>query len=312
MVKISVVVPTRRLGGLDMTFTSLENQMFRDFELVLVDGWYRHRREDVEEYAEEFSFPVRHLYDGHGRMDGWYDTNRNVALPYVDGELLVFMDDYAEMLPYVLKQMWGLYEEAGAGLCGDRWICNPKRSGALKPSITRFEMWRLRQGEMDINKMSPPKDCLISTFKRNYHPGMFPVDNKYGGRFSGCRGEPLVAEVDGVEYHRAPSNGVYTMLFSVPREWILNLNGWSEEFEGYIYSDCEIGGRGMDVWGYTWCFCPTEDAPYVLEASHGEIILDRGIAPPGYDKHPKKDELMRRRRALNRVDYREEWRQRHK
>jgi hypothetical protein len=59
MPDISIVMPTNRVGGLDLLFKSLENQTFKNFELVLVDSLYKHRKDLVSEKAKQYSFKVR-------------------------------------------------------------------------------------------------------------------------------------------------------------------------------------------------------------------------------------------------------------
>ena len=58
---ISVVVPTTRVGGLDITFSSLELQTFKDFELIIVDGVYERRRDLITEQSKKYSFTVKHV-----------------------------------------------------------------------------------------------------------------------------------------------------------------------------------------------------------------------------------------------------------
>ena len=48
---LSVVFPTMRPGGLDFVFSSLENQTFKDFELVFADNLYNYRKDIVKEKA---------------------------------------------------------------------------------------------------------------------------------------------------------------------------------------------------------------------------------------------------------------------
>jgi FkbM family methyltransferase len=58
---ISVIVPTNRVGGLDVLFESLKAQTFQNFELVLVDALYKYRKNVVAEKSKLYNFPVKHI-----------------------------------------------------------------------------------------------------------------------------------------------------------------------------------------------------------------------------------------------------------
>jgi glycosyltransferase involved in cell wall biosynthesis len=58
---ISIIMPTMRPGGLDIVFKSLERQTFKNFELILVDGIYKHRKDIVAQESKKYDFIVKHV-----------------------------------------------------------------------------------------------------------------------------------------------------------------------------------------------------------------------------------------------------------
>jgi glycosyltransferase involved in cell wall biosynthesis len=92
---ISVVVPSNRVGGLDVLFDSLARQTHKDFELVFVDNLYRYRKDVVAENAKRYDFPVKHVPP---RDDPFpkvaYCQTMNTGVAHSRGDTLVYLCDY--------------------------------------------------------------------------------------------------------------------------------------------------------------------------------------------------------------------------
>ena len=71
MPKISVIVPTNRIGGLDILFESLKRQSFQDFELILADAIYQYRKNIVAETVRQYGFPVKHIEPSENTIAKW-------------------------------------------------------------------------------------------------------------------------------------------------------------------------------------------------------------------------------------------------
>ena len=85
MVAISVIVPTKNNAKLlEKCLSSLANQDFKDFEVVVVDG---HSTDATPEVAKKHE--VKLVYEDFGTRDGAC----NVGAEHVGGEVLVFPDD---------------------------------------------------------------------------------------------------------------------------------------------------------------------------------------------------------------------------
>ena len=107
---ISVVVPTFRLGGLDLIKWSLDQQTLpaADFELVLVDGLFTRRRAAVEKLFGSASYRVKHVppeADARGEIfpRDAHPRYRNTGIAESRGEICVLWCDYVMAPPMVLS-----------------------------------------------------------------------------------------------------------------------------------------------------------------------------------------------------------------
>lgn len=102
--KMSVIIPTNRVGGLDILFESLSKQTFQDFELVLVDAIYDRRKNIVEEKSKLYNFSVKHVapIDNTFPVSN-YCKSMNTGLCAAAGELIYFTCDYAYLDKNILQ-----------------------------------------------------------------------------------------------------------------------------------------------------------------------------------------------------------------
>jgi hypothetical protein len=100
---------------LEPTLCSLEKQSFRDFELVIVDALYPEKRGWIE--SRKWSFPIKYV-PVHTNHRFWLDRSLwnvagmlNTALLYVEGDLIVRIDDASEILDVnYLQKFWNAYQ----------------------------------------------------------------------------------------------------------------------------------------------------------------------------------------------------------
>lgn len=92
---ISVIVPTTRVGGLDILTQSLARQTCRDFELVLADAIHAYRAPLVAERMAELPFPVQHLAPSGGVALSDYSRSINDALVAAKGDVVLILPDYS-------------------------------------------------------------------------------------------------------------------------------------------------------------------------------------------------------------------------
>ena len=100
MPEVSIVIPTHRRGGLDITLLGMRDQTFRDFEVILVDHRYEHRHRGVMALAQEYEVPLIHVPE-YRRNGKWCVSlpayNTGVAL--ARGRVLMFLSDWTYVPP---------------------------------------------------------------------------------------------------------------------------------------------------------------------------------------------------------------------
>jgi glycosyltransferase involved in cell wall biosynthesis len=89
---ISIVVPTTRIGGLDILFSGLETQTFKNFELILVDGLYDRRKDLVAEKAKQYSFTVKHIPQPDTATT--FSLALNLGFTNAEGYVVYVLPDY--------------------------------------------------------------------------------------------------------------------------------------------------------------------------------------------------------------------------
>jgi len=92
---ISVIVATTRIGGLDILCSGLEQQTFKDFELVFADNLYEYRKDIVKQYSYKYSFPIKHIKpNGNDFTAATWCRDQNTALINASGHIAFFVGDY--------------------------------------------------------------------------------------------------------------------------------------------------------------------------------------------------------------------------
>lgn len=106
---ITVVLVTKRLEPrIDWALESLKAQTFKDFEYIIVDGFWKRRKDAIKGLMEKsgVSFPYMHVEDKPSRWKGKRPAicnARNTALMFANGKYIVFCDDNCKMPPNWLE-----------------------------------------------------------------------------------------------------------------------------------------------------------------------------------------------------------------
>lgn len=101
---ISVIVPTNRVGGLDLLLESLEQQTHRDFELILVDAIWRYRAGLLRHESSERTFPITHIPPRNDPFPAVAYCNAvNTGIAHARGETVVLLCDYSWLDPRCLE-----------------------------------------------------------------------------------------------------------------------------------------------------------------------------------------------------------------
>jgi len=123
MLKVSVIMPCARDNNsiiampnthiFEPTLKSLEQQTFRDFELIIIDALYEHRKDYFKD--KTFSFPIKHLKPKPSiwnQIGAWQVCNQlNTGIIHSEGELIVRIDDCSSFSSDYLQKFWDWYEK---------------------------------------------------------------------------------------------------------------------------------------------------------------------------------------------------------
>ena len=105
--KISVVSPTIRKGGLNMLAECLMKQTFKDFEWIVVT-----RCLDFWDQKVTIPHNVTLIWEPKKREGDYYNLNKawNAALKHCSGELVVNIVDFTWIVPNTLEKFWTNYK----------------------------------------------------------------------------------------------------------------------------------------------------------------------------------------------------------
>jgi len=309
MTTVSILCPQNRPGGLDVLFSGLALQTYRDFELILIDDLRAFRGHLVHDYAKQYGLNVTHvgpyqvptlpcgLYE-----PGHYQRALNTGLTHARGSVVLTLADYTYLTPRsvevhasyhtTLKQN-GKYCLIGGLDCAD-----------VKPHM--HPDFPLRYGWYAMGH--DPALYTDATFAESYQPWMNPVrrielGNEWRANYeadleSGALdafmwstfAEPVTPETDISKFrvwhsgHKDVPNGkVHSQLCNLKNnsfatDSLLAVQGWDEAFDGcHGHQDSELAGRlesklGLEFWLY-------HETRAILLEPHGIAIIR------GYTKH---------------------------
>lgn len=230
---VSVCLPTMRVGGLDVVFAGLAGQQRRDFELIICDGIYDRRREIVAERARAYDFSVKHVppLDGNPFPVASFCRYANTALVHARGERVLMITDYTWLPPdSVAAHAASRTPEEGGLMC-------PHQYAALPPLRADFAPYQNEDTDRYVEDLDAGRldGCMWSILAEDFSgdPSQMPLDAMAGS-------DPKLG--------RGPG-GCESWLFhgkheSVPRDVLLDLNGWDEELDGtHGWQDTELANR---------------------------------------------------------------------
>jgi hypothetical protein len=123
---ISVVVPTTRIGGLDVTLSSLETQTlsFECFELIIVDALYNYRKYLIAQKSKEYSFRIKHV--AQPKSCATFAQALNIGAINADGVLIYFLPDFTWVKSNCLQIHTDFHKNKteNYGLIGHFWDCS--------------------------------------------------------------------------------------------------------------------------------------------------------------------------------------------
>jgi len=270
--RISVITPTAReaysilgqpdLNYLDPTIKSLAKQIFKDFELVIVDALHDSRDYDFS----SLPFPVKHV-PVHPSHRFWLDRKRwsvcaslNTGIIHSEGELIVRIDDCSEFDSGYLERCWENYLK-GVFLLGMHI-----RYHAGKPA--RINKEYVEEGYEAKYRENFDAEKSAELLKRLYGENGFVRDTRF-----------LLVEARGGKM-LAFRNWMYGYSsFSI--EAALKVNGFDENFDGDKSIEDQDFGNRLWMAGYKNMFMLNVNHT-VIEHEHKPIpenIIARGLKP---------------------------------
>lgn len=228
--KVSVVLPTNRPRGLDITFSALEAQTLPhdDWQLILIDDHLRDRQQLAFEYAEKCG--VKNLKYLKSKPNYWRSNRlianaRNTALVYAEGELVVFVDDYIWFSERFLEEHWKVYKRTDYIMVGAlksvKYVANPKGdlSKLPAPEINEKQyMERLQAEGLVLPEAQLERARQLKTFG--------------------------VTDTRGSKSKKDCSPGwFYCANSSAPLDKIIEINGFDEEYDLTSEEDIDLGLR---------------------------------------------------------------------
>jgi glycosyltransferase involved in cell wall biosynthesis len=257
MPRISIVIPTNRIGGLDVLAHGLSNQTYHDFELVLSDGIYDYRSKIFED--RKLNFPVIHVppIDNPFPVAGFCRYS-NTGLVHASGELVLFVTDYTWLPPDLIKKhvdFHDLYPNSFL-MCPHQYVMLPSLNAEFKTyghgDINRYAvevgsysqdiMWSIFDKPFDQD----PRQMLIDPMKplgnrdpKLDHPGGLIETSFFHGKNESCK-----------------------------LDAVLSINGWDEDLDGtHFYQDSDLADR-LSVKTGLKCVCDPTNVAYIVNPRH--------------------------------------------
>ena len=212
---ISVLNITNRAGGMDILRANMARQTFTDFELVIVDGRWRKRRQDVKDYF--VNFPLTYVRQSEKRKGAYSNLAHadNEGFSACQGELIVLLQDYIWIPPLTLSKFWEAHQALGG-----------------KALISGIGHQYAKPGKEQIEQ----PEGLITIFAGEYRSEPTEI----------CWRDPRVRTDQGT-FYESQAQDWEANFAAIPRAVIYDLGGMDEEYDmvGFAYDNVNIAQRAV-------------------------------------------------------------------
>ena len=273
---VSVILPTWRLGGYDVTLGALAAQTTRDFEVIVIDALHLWRAKGVAEALNALPFPVKHLavensifpVSSHARF-------RNTGIRAAKGRRLIFLNEYAVPPPNFIAAHTGLNPQT-IGL--STWVRTALHPDSIAPGCRHSATYKL-DNVWDVIEEARAGKFLWSTFKADVAPLAMALEYEQANGLVPPKFPRMLGEHDAaftLEYlHHWKCDSVDTAL-------VHHINGWDENFDGNGgYADTDFALR-LHWTGATTKVIPPEVR--VLDPHELSVAPIRDITRNNYQK----------------------------
>ena len=280
MPRISLSIVTARPGGLDVLLAGLSQQVFADFEVIIVDALYDRRRELVADKFSDARIRVVHTppKDRLFPIDS-VPAARNTAIAKASGELIVWGVDYAFFPEACLQEHWGVFEYTRgkkAGMGAHRYRYPPRPAYSLLPyspvvlcppgefsqgatyayseqASKRFAE-DLEAGVYDMHMYSIFDSPLVTSeqiLALDEDPYFFQADPKLSGLVGG----------------QVPATAFHAKNEGMAASWGRDVNGFDEAWIGHCYDDSDMGLR-LSRLGAEWMLLDSSATVEIVNPRH--------------------------------------------
>src|ERR1700685_2675940 len=113
MTTISIIVPTNRIGGLDVLFDGLAHQSFKDFELILIDNILQYRADLLIEQEKKLPFKFKYS-KAYGNIQfpyANYTGSINTGIHLAESKYILILADYMFLSEFELENRVKMHED---------------------------------------------------------------------------------------------------------------------------------------------------------------------------------------------------------
>lgn len=249
---LSIIVPTMRVGGLNVLLDSLQRQTFTDFELVLVDGLASRRAAIVDKEAKDRFLCVRHVsLDPNPFPVAAFCRYSNAGIAVSTGEVLLFAVDYTRFGKDTLLRHAMFHKADPSGKGG---LMGPHRYIHLDvhPEFPRYGHDPEETARYVNDVQSGALDRWMWSIGKALDQPALPHDAD-GGASVPHDADPKLRHAPGrigPEYFHAKNE-------SVRRERVIEVDGYDQELDGaHLYQDSDFADRLTLKAGVQWLLDP--------------------------------------------------------
>jgi len=266
---ISIIVPTFRMGGLDVLYHGLVNQTYKDFQLILIDMVYKYRQQKVRELINISPFPILHMepYDNPFPTVA-YQRCVNTGISEAAGNLVLFLGDYTWLPPDCVEKHIVFHEKNPKSV----HVCPMQHLKCPELDYTFIPYHNISiEGVYQTILPRPENARLIDNYVADLESGSL---EKFGisifkEPFKGIDNFELCSIMPGADSALRESAGpcrpdhFHFQNDSVSQEMLLSINGADETFDGTNgWQDMEVAERLVQE-GATIILDPLNVAYYI-------------------------------------------------
>jgi glycosyltransferase involved in cell wall biosynthesis len=283
---ISIITPMMRPGSMDVVFNSLERQIFKDFELIIVDSLYHYRKDIVKEYSKKFSFKFKYLPTIIDRFPTQsYCHAMNSAITNVNGEVILFTSDFRYFMPDTLQKHADFHKSHSDNIGyapPSKFMLPPTMKSGL-PSYGFNEGYQQYHKDLNDDKL---QEYMWSIYEGN----VFDTQPDFSTWQTVDRlkigYDPKEDMSTGTE---VPPTMIYLQSESVKTKIVLEANGLNESL-GHSYPDIEFSHRLRNLFDFKWI---ADNTNTTYKITGGHKIIDKmrlteeseGSSKSIYDKY---------------------------